>query len=176
MLNMQSEIWKDITGFEGMYQVSDLGGVKTLGRTYLHQGIRQGWWKEGLLTGKSNGKGYMHVVLRREGRSYRFAVHRLVMAAFVGAPCQGVEVDHTNGIKEDNRLCNLRYCTRIDNMRAGNHIRKNKSSRYVGVRWHKASGRWQSSVTDRGRQFYIGLFSTEDEAHQAYTKKVASLM
>jgi hypothetical protein len=102
---MQSykEIWKDVPNYEGHYQVSNLGRVKSL---------KSG--KDKILKPKGNGRGYLQVGLRKEGERKFFLIHRLVMLLFVGE--SDLEVNHKNGIKADNRLENLEYCTRSENM------------------------------------------------------------
>jgi hypothetical protein len=102
---MQSykEIWKDVPEYEGHYQVSNLGRVKSLKRG-----------KNKILKTRDNGRGYMQVSLRKEGERKRFLVHRLVMFTFLGE--SDMDVNHINGIKTDNHLENLEYCTRSENI------------------------------------------------------------
>jgi hypothetical protein len=102
---MQSykEIWKDVPEYEGVYQVSSLGRVKSL------------WFgKEKILKLRENTQGYMQVGLYKEGDVKSYRVHRLIMRLFVGE--SKLQVNHKNGIKTDNRLENLEYCTRSENM------------------------------------------------------------
>lgn len=95
------EIWRDIPGYEGFYQVSDLGRVKSFVR-----GARI------LKAGRNTKQGHVTVSLRRNNS---INVHRLVMLAFVGPCPEGFEVLHKNGVAGDNRLENLRYGTRSEN-------------------------------------------------------------
>ena len=100
------EIWKDIPNYEGLYQVSNLGNIKSL--NYLRTG------KEVVLRPRLNGNGYYRAVLSNQGKVKNKYVHRLVMLAFVGE--SELTVNHKNGVKTDNRLENLEYCTRSENM------------------------------------------------------------
>jgi len=102
---MQSykEIWKDVPEYEGLYRVSNLGRVKSLK-----------WGKERVLKPKEDRGGYVYVGLYKEGVEKKFSVHRLVMLAFVGE--SGLQVNHINGLKTDNQLENLEYCTGSENM------------------------------------------------------------
>ena len=100
------EIWKDAPGYEGRYQVSNLGKVKSLNYNRT--------CKEVILKAGKDGRGYLRVVLRKDGNSITNTIHRLVMLAFVGE--SGLDVNHINGIKTDNRLENLEYCTRSENI------------------------------------------------------------
>jgi hypothetical protein len=114
------EIWKDIPGYEGEYQVSNLGRVKSLERK-----VRSVNWYTGkeflrtiperiLKPARNRKSGHLSVVLRHKGHGKQ--IHQLVMKAFVGEPPQGMEVLHTNGNPADNRLENLRYGTRRENI------------------------------------------------------------
>lgn len=89
---------------------------------------------------------------RRTLRSYKL-VHRMV----VDAPA-GMEVDHINGNRLDNRRANLRLCTRVQNA-------KNRPSA-KGVTWHKQLGKWQASIKADGRNIYLGVFADFGEALQ----------
>jgi len=97
-----NEVWKDIPEYEGLYQVSNLGKVKSL------------WFgKERILKPITHTNGYHHVNIYRGGARKKILVHRLVMLAFVGE--SDLQVNHVNGDKTDNRLENLEYCTAVEN-------------------------------------------------------------
>lgn len=100
------EIWKDITGYEGLYQVSNLGRVKSL--NYRHTK------EEKLLQLTLNKKGYLTVTLCKD-KSKTVQVHRLVASVFIpnvnNKPC----INHLNGQKDDNRVENLEWCTHKEN-------------------------------------------------------------
>lgn len=112
------EIWKDIPGYEGKYQASNMGRIKSLSRVI--QGRNQfGYfeWKcaeKILRPGRHDQYGHLSVVLNDPRRSYM--VHQLVMMAFVGEAPEGMCVLHTNGDAADNRLANLRYDTQSENV------------------------------------------------------------
>ena len=105
------EIWKDVIGYEGLYQVSNLGRVKSLDRFCIDGRKRYGQIMKQVIT---NG-GYFAVGLRKGKGQKRYLVHRLVAEAFIpntdNKPC----VDHINTIRTDNRVCNLRWCTYKEN-------------------------------------------------------------
>ena len=103
------ETWKEITWTNGRYFVSDEGRVMS----------RNGWKKkpvssDGILRPVAHPQGYLKVNLFVDRKYHTCLVHNLVMAAFVG-DSEGRDVNHKNGIKTDNRLCNLEYCTRQEN-------------------------------------------------------------
>ena len=108
-----AEIWKDIPGYEGLYQVSDTGKVRHLPR--VTQDGRQVGMRM-LRRQRSDKYGHKIVALAdREGNVSRRFVHRLVLLAFVGPCPEGLEVCHNDGRGWNNRLENLRYDTRSSN-------------------------------------------------------------
>lgn len=111
----QLETWKDIPGYEGYYQVSDLGNVRSLDRV-----VKAGngsFVKRGqLLKPAIRKSGHLQVRLYRNG-SRCVEVHTLVGSAFIGPRPVGYEVCHNNGIPSDNRLHNIRYGTQSENTR-----------------------------------------------------------
>jgi len=119
------EEWKDIEDFEGLYQVSNLGRVKSLVRPYRRT--------EKILTPTKNTTGYFIVGLRRPGSVKGMLVHRLVMQAFepIDNP-EEMTVNHKNFIVTDNRLVNLEWCTTLENnqhfWREGGHIDLSKTT------------------------------------------------
>jgi hypothetical protein len=108
------EIYKDIQGYEGIYQVSNYGNVKSLKRVIMRSDNRPKTIPEKIKIGMHN-KGYKRVALCDvNGNSKSFYVHRLVMATF--SHKSDLYVDHINGDKTNNHLDNLRYVTNSENL------------------------------------------------------------
>lgn len=98
--------------------------------------------------------------------SARLLAHRVAWAIFTGEWPRD-HIDHVNGIKTDNRLDNLRQATRSENMR-NMRLRKNNSSGFKGVHWHRQSKKWRASIWVDGTSQGLGLFDTPEDAHAAY--------
>lgn len=108
------EIWKDIEGYEGLYQVSNLGRVKALPK-YCFNGKVNWLMKEHILKPLNMTKGYLYVCLYKNKKYHRFFIHRLVASAFIPNIHNKSDIDHINTIKTDNRATNLRWA-KTDNM------------------------------------------------------------
>ena len=102
------EEWRDIKGYEGKYMVSNLGRVKSL--NYSNTG------KEGILNARDNGKGYLRVILWKDGKDKKYRINRLVAQAFIPNPDNLPEVNHKDEDKTNNRVDNLEWCSRQYNI------------------------------------------------------------
>lgn len=111
------EIWKDIKGYKGLYQISNLGKVKNV----KTQKILKNY------TSKQD-KGYLKVSLYSNLKSKNFKIHRLVANAFIANPCNYPQVNHINGNKQDNCVENLEWCNNSHNMKEAYKIGLVKSS------------------------------------------------
>ena len=111
--NMQ-EIWKDVVGYEGLYEVSNLGRIRSLDRVVAHHtagtAVRKG--KMRCLSFDGN---YLNVSLSRDGKTVTRRVHRVVAEAFIPNPNNYSDVDHIDCNKLNNHIDNLRWCTSADN-------------------------------------------------------------
>lgn len=105
------EKWAPAAGFEGLYEVSDMGRVKSLRRAYQRSDGLTGLLRERILRPATRQRGHLHVVLRKNGAYHTRTVHRLVLEAFVGPRPRGLVCCHGNGNPQDNRLYNLRWDT-----------------------------------------------------------------
>lgn len=124
------EIWKDLPGYECLYQVSSRGQIRSKDRVvYGYMTIRNKDTKRRLSSvtlKQSKAHGYSYVTLSKDGRHKKIRIHKAVLLAFVG-PCPGeLFACHNNGIKDDNRIENLRYDTpksnSFDRVVHGTHV------------------------------------------------------
>jgi hypothetical protein len=168
---MSNTIWKPIPGFEGRYEISTFGKVKSLPKI-----VKRGYCfietKERILINQINGGGYEQVGLS-DGNSYRlFRINVLVAMAFLNHDTKsGLVVDHINKIRHDNRLENLQVITQRQN--SSRNIKGH--SRFIGVTLHKKSKRWYASIKKDGKSIHLGSFKCETSAHIQYLKTLKRL-
>lgn len=121
---MGQEIWKDIKGYEGLYQVSNYGKIKSLSRHIIRINGNYLIDKDKLLKQKKNPKGYVSVSLCKKGVIKYRMIHRLVAEAFIPNPNNYPCVNHKNENKVDNRLENLEWCSYTYNNEYNNRAKK----------------------------------------------------
>jgi len=170
---MQEEIWKDIPDYEGLYQVSNLGNVRSLDR--LVKNNRATFIRKGkVLKFNVSGCNYKKVGIGSGSKYKKVRVHKLVAQAFLNhKKDDGYVVDHINGDKYDNRLENLQLITQRENT---SKDKKNGTSKYTGVSWCSYMKRWKSGIKINGKQKHLGYYEDELEASKAYQNKLKLLM
>ena len=160
------EEFRDIPDYEGLYQVSDLGRVKTLNYRRIN--------RHKILKGSLNSYGYLTLSLYKDEVSKSYKVHKLVAMAFLNhVPC-GMElvVNHKNFIKTDNSGENLEIVTQREN---ANHKHLKSTSKYTGVYWDKSRHVWVSSLYVNGKLKLLGYFDDELEASQYYENALLAI-
>lgn len=117
---MQKEIWKTVEGYDGLYEVSDLGSVRSK---------HSGEWK--VMRGGKNSSGYLIVILCKDGKRKTVTVHRLVAQAFIeNTDSSKTIINHIDENKENNRADNLEYCTQQYNANYNNAQYRRKHPNY----------------------------------------------
>lgn len=122
---MKNEEWRDIKGYEGLYQVSDQGHVKSLERTFIDNSGRKQTVKERILKPATTYNGYLFVCLSDGGKRKKLRVHRLVCQTFHDNPDNKPCVNHIDENKTNNAANNLEWCTYEEN---NNHGTRNARS------------------------------------------------
>lgn len=125
------EMWKDIVGYEGMYQVSSAGRIRSVDRIIVYSNGRAHYYTGKILNGFVKPDGYMAVDLYRYGKKKKFYVHRLVAEHFVkNKDClHNNEVNHIDENKLNNSADNLEWCTSSENKLHGTCIERANKTR-----------------------------------------------
>ena len=108
------EVWKDIPGYEGYYQASNLGRIKSLERKIEYSNQQDRIMKEKIMKLNPTTRGYIRICLRKEGIAKNHFVHRLITSTFIGE--SNLHVNHIDGVKTHNNINNLEYVTLQDNV------------------------------------------------------------
>ena len=173
VLFMSKVVWLPIKGYEGVYEVSNMGNVRSIERmAFRKNGKQNGMVRSKILKPLSDQYGYNRVRLYSNFKWKQFRIHRLVMAAFIGD--SELTVDHINGEKKDNRLSNLRYLTQRENNTEARKKMKSTSD-YIGVSFCKSTGKWRSVISINGKYMSLGRYETEAEASEKYQEKLMSI-
>jgi hypothetical protein len=143
--NLPGEEWKPIKGFEGLYEVSNMGRVLSLPRISIH-GNKAGGTSyipvpKRLLYLNKLKNGYVHVVLLKNGKRHDYALHRLVALHFCDGYKHGLVVNHKNEIKTDCRALNLEWCTEQYNHSYGTARERTAKANWKGVAQYDRNGK-----------------------------------
>jgi len=167
---MEKEVWKDVPNYKGLYQVSNLGRVKSVERYVKHWRGGKRRVSEKILKAISNKLGYLHLDLSKKNKRKTYNVHVLVAMTFLNhVPCgHNRVIDHINNCKTDNRVKNLQITTNRHN---SSKDKKGGSSKYTGVSWCNTRKKWVARILIKSKQKHLGYFDSEYKAHQAYQKR-----
>lgn len=152
-MQQPNEVWKDIQSYEGFYQVSSLGRIRSLNRTVRN---RLGFTiaKGKVLSGVSK-NGYLRVQLFKEGRWKSYPIHRLVANAFLSNSNSMPEVNHKNEDKGDNRVDNLEWCDRKQNCNYGTRTKRQSEKLSKKVLQLTIDGKLVSSFKSTAEVFRV---------------------
>lgn len=176
-MEREVEIWKDIAGYEGYYQVSNDGRIKSIERR-INRTTKTGlvhlkFIRERVLQQSFAGP-YLKVNLAKSGVNKTTHVHSLVFKAFNDVYNPELDIDHLDEDKTNNKASNLQQITRRKNVSKG-FLKHSTSSKYTGVTLINGSNKWKSALRIDGKRINLGLFNTELEAHKAYQNKLNTL-
>lgn len=135
-----TKLWRDIKGFEGFYQVSDTGDVRSVDRTIIFSDGRERFFHGKVLSPSVGNHGYKTIVLKKNGLCRAFTIHRLVANAFIPNPNGFSEVNHKDEDKLNNFVGNLEWCSHKYNMSYGTKIERmllNRDSKALAKKHEK---------------------------------------
>jgi hypothetical protein len=161
------EIWKDIDGYEGIYQISNLGNVKSLFRYVKNKHNTLSLKKECILKLSNDKDGYKIISLLKNGVSKTCRVHFLVCQAYLTEKLsESYVIDHINNIKGDNRVSNLQYISFREN------VSKDSNNKYNFLGVYKNGNKFSAKIVIDGVRKYLGTFNTPEEANNEYLKNL----
>jgi len=161
------EAWVAVHGYEGLYEVSDLGRVKRIGKAARTGKGRGGGARIGLILKPQKRKGgYIAVQLWKDGEQKQFLVHCVVATAFLGPAPVGKEVNHDDGNKKNCAVSNLEYLTRAENMKHAYRTGLRAAPVVqTGERHHNAKLNWANVRTIR-RRYEPGICGLSELARE----------
>lgn len=161
------EQWEDIEGYEGFYQISNLGNVKSLSRYINKKSNTLGFLKERIMKQYKQKNGYLKINFCKDSNLKTFYIHFLVAKAFLPKKINDdYIIDHINNIKTDNKVCNLQYISFRENLSKD----KINKTNFLGV--YKNGKKYCSKICIDGVKKYLGAFNTPEEAHNEYIKNL----
>ena len=137
-MNNSKEIWKDIQGYEGLYQVSNLGNVRSVDRTIVDSLGREHPYKGQILKPMLVAHGYLEVNLSKGDKRKPVNIHRLVAKEFIPNPHNLPEINHIDENKQNNAAYNLEWCTSKYNANYGTRNERVMCARMKNSKWQKA--------------------------------------
>jgi len=163
------EIWKDIPNYEGYYQASNLGRIKSVDRKVKCRDftiLRSG----NVLSQSKNGRGYLYVGF--DGKAFK--VSQLVAMAFLNHKRCGMKrvVHHIDNNKMNNNASNLQIVSQREN----SYTHSVGSSKYRGVGFRKDRNKWRAYIRINGNMKHLGYYNKEYDAHLAYENALKQLL
>jgi hypothetical protein len=169
------EIYKDIPGFEGKYQVSNFGNIKTIERLTIYKDGRQRYYKDKILILPINSSGYPTLRLGNfiTGKHITKSIHSLVWEAFGDGTTISFPdriIDHIDRNKKNNHINNLRI---ISNRENASNRKDNKE--FIGVRKSSKSDNYTCRIGFNNKGYHIGTFKTIEEAYARYNEALTHI-
>ncbi len=154
----EKEVWLPVKGYEGHYEVSSLGRVKSFKLN-----------KELILSNKENKKGYVFLTLYFSGIRRKFGVHQLVAMSFLNHEISGLKiiVDHIDNNPSNNNVSNLQLISTRENLCKD---KKGCRSKYAGVYLNIKKNKWIARIFFKKERYFLGEFNNEKDASDAYEK------
>jgi hypothetical protein len=170
LTDLNIEMWNDIKGYEGLYQISNFGNVmnvKTL--RILKYTIDKDRCKRTIDKDRCK-----RIILSRSGKVKKFFIHRLIAINFTPNDRNKPFVDHIDNDTANNKISNLRWCTREENQK-NRSMSINNTSGIKGVNFNKQSNKWHARIQINGNNIHLGYFMNIEDAKQARQKKALEM-
>lgn len=165
-MNEEIEEWKDIPGYEGIYQASTFGNIKS----FKHN-------KDKLRKLNPNSRGYLQLDLNIKGKRKSFKVHKLIAMTFLNQVPDGTMkevINHIDGNQLNNNINNLEVVSQQYNANDG-MLRNRTSSGITGISWKEDRKKWHSYFPYNGKRVNVGHFNTIEEAILARENYIINL-
>ena len=154
------EIWKKLDeGLKYEYSISNTGKLRA--DSSFHKN------KKGTFLGSKDTSGYLRTALTlKNGNVKNFKIHRLVAKYFINENIEYLTINHKDFNKQNNNVKNLEIITSVENIKHyyTENLKKNTSSKYIGVGYHIQLNKWTTRVNFNGKRFSLGVYETEEEA------------
>lgn len=162
-MNNSKEVWKDIQGYEGYYQVSNMGRVRSCDREIVFKDGRRRFYKGKLIRPVKTNSGYWQIRMKINEHVKREYVHRLVAKAFIPNPNKFPEINHKDENRLNNRTDNLEWIEHVENLNYGNRTKKFAISR----------GKKVGQFTKDGKLLHT-YYSTREAGRRGYEQTSVS--
>ena len=162
------EQWRSVKGFEGRYEISSLGRVKSLERVEVNKNGVEFNVPERIMKIGYDGNKYKSVGLSLNGTKKGFLVHVLIAVAFLGHKPDGTNkvcVDHIDNIKDNTYLSNLRLTTNREN---SSKDKSGGTSEYIGVSYDNVRSKWKVGISYKRKWVHLGYYKNELDASDRY--------
>lgn len=170
VVSMEGEVWRDVPGYEGRYQISNLGNFKSLAYSFTDSIGRVMHRPERIHDPIPNNTGYYCVKLNMGGKSVSWSRHLLVWDVFGNEKRKpGYHIDHINNIKTDNRIANLQQITIREN---STKDKKNRTGTHCVQMWR---GKYRVIVCFNRKAYNLGCFIAKEEAAATYEKAIRQI-
>lgn len=173
MKQNREEIWRDVPDYDGYYEVSNLGRVRSLDRWVFFKDGRKRFYKGRIIESNFNKGGYKKLNLSKDSKVQTFLIHQLVAIVFLDHEPNGhtLVCDHIDGDRANNNVENLQIVTQRQNLSTCYRANESSfSSKYVGVTFNKAENKWRAGIRHKGKNNFLGQYKNEEKASKAYKK------
>lgn len=172
LISLENEIWKPVKNFEGLYEISNHGRLRSVDRLVFHKGFNKNINRKGKILKNTTSKGqyYIYAISKNNKLTYGL-VHRLVAEHFIGEKPKGKQINHIDSNSFNNHYLNLEYVYAREN-NAHRNIKNNGKIKGYNL---LPSGRYQAVICINRKKYPLGMFDTAEEATNAWKEATRKL-